>query len=155
MELAGSPDWPYHSRARMGQVPEDGATGIRESRMSNMAAAARRVMVVEDNNDNAELLRTFLQMDKHEVRVVNDGPAALELANVYQPDAVLLDVGLPGMDGLEVARRLRETRGKGLLLVALTGHARDEDRKQALASGFDHHFTKPLDLMALRQLLSK
>jgi CheY-like chemotaxis protein len=123
--------------------------------MTNLAAAARRVMVVEDNADNAELLRTFLQMDRHEVKVVNDGPSALELASSFQPDAVLLDVGLPGMDGLEVARRLRETRGKGLLLVALTGHAREEDRKQALASGFDHHFTKPLDLMALRELLAK
>ena len=123
--------------------------------MTNTLNEPRKVLVVEDNTDNAELLRTFLVLDRHDVRIAHDGPSALKLATVFQPDTVLLDVGLPGMDGLEVARRLRELRGRGLLLVALTGHARDEDRKQAMESGFDHHFTKPLDLAALRKLLAR
>jgi PAS domain S-box-containing protein len=120
------------------------------------AGAARplRVLVVEDSTDAAESLAVVLRAGGHEVRVAADGPAALEAAACYRPDAVLLDVGLPGMDGHEVARRLRRHEATaGALLVALTGYGAESDRRDALAAGCDHHLAKPADPGELRRLL--
>ena len=89
------------------------------------------------------------------MRVVHDGPLALEEASRYQPEVVLLDIGLPRMDGYEVARRLGEQAGRqGLRLVAVTGYGQEEDRRKAQAAGFDDHLVKPVDPDALRQLLA-
>jgi CheY-like chemotaxis protein len=90
----------------------------------------------------------------HEVRVASDGPSALELAASFRPEAVLLDIGLPGMDGYEVARRLRRQESiDGALLVALTGYGRPEDRNRAAEAGFNQHLVKPADPEVLAQML--
>jgi two-component system CheB/CheR fusion protein len=115
----------------------------------------RRVLVVEDNRDSAETLGLMLEMWGHEVRAAHDGPSALETALGFRPDVVLLDIGLPGMDGYEVARRLRgQSELEGLFLVAMTGYGQDEDRQRTQAFGFDHHLVKPVEPRVLERLLS-
>jgi signal transduction histidine kinase len=113
-----------------------------------------RVLLVDDNADGAFMVAELLRHSGHDVRTAANGPAALALARSWRPDAVVLDIGLPGMDGYEVARQLRRQEGMaGALLVALTGYGRDEDRRQALEAGFDAHLVKPADLDELRQVL--
>jgi CheY-like chemotaxis protein len=105
----------------------------------------RRVLIVEDNADACEMLGTVLSSAGHEVREADTGAAALDAAATFRPDVGLIDIGLPGVDGYEVARRLRATDGgKGMLLVALTGYGQPEDRRRARAAGFDAHLTKPV-----------
>jgi signal transduction histidine kinase len=133
-----------------------------------------RVLVVEDNVDAAETLEELLDAWGHDARVVHDGVQAVAVAPEYRPDVVLLDIGLPGMDGYEVARRLRrglaapargpgshsagsdesETRGREPLLVALTGYGQEEDRRRSREAGFDIHLTKPVDPECLRALIA-
>jgi signal transduction histidine kinase/DNA-binding response OmpR family regulator len=116
---------------------------------------SRRVLVVDDNQDAAESLGLLLEVSGHEVRVCHDGASALRAAEEYRPEAVLLDIGLPGMDGYEVARRLRACPAtRGALLVALTGYGQAEDQRRARAAGFDHHLIKPADIEALAGLLA-
>ncbi len=112
------------------------------------------VLLVDDNVDGAESLAMLLRFLGHEVNLAYDGPAGLAAAVTSRPDVIILDIGLPGMSGYEVARHLRtrpETRE--LLLIALTGYGREEDRRQSMTAGFDHHLVKPVDLAAIRQLL--
>ena len=117
--------------------------------------APRRVLVVEDSPDAATSLRLLLELSGHQVRVAYTGPEGLAEAEAWRPEAVVCDIGLPGMDGYEVARRLRRTAGlEGVLLVALTGYGREEDRQRAFAAGFDHHLTKPADPDEVRRLLA-
>ena len=114
-------------------------------------ARRRSILVVDDNVDAAETLAMLLRLDGHHVRVVHDGPAALEAARSRVPEVVLLDIGMPGMDGYEVARRLRQLPGlAGVVLVALTGWGQEQDRQRSKEAGFDHHLTKPADPQALR-----
>jgi signal transduction histidine kinase/CheY-like chemotaxis protein len=114
----------------------------------------RRVLVVDDNRDAAESLGVLLSLLGAEVRVVNDGPAALEILSEYQPSVVLLDIGMPGMDGYEVARRIRERpEFRDLMLIALTGWGQEDDRRRTSQAGFDHHLLKPADMTALKSLL--
>jgi PAS domain S-box-containing protein len=115
----------------------------------------RRILLVDDNKDSADSLAMLLRLWGHDVRTVADGREALAVAPAYRPDLVLLDIGLPGLDGYEVARRLRTEPWIGqTVLVALTGYASDEDRRQARAAGFAHHMVKPVDFDALRRLLA-
>jgi CheY-like chemotaxis protein len=111
------------------------------------------VLVVDDNVDSAETLAEMLKLWGHEVRTAHDGQDALEAARAHRPDAVLLDVGLPIMDGYETARRLRE-EGLGALLVAVTGFGAAEDRRRAKEAGFDTHLTKPVSPETLRRVLA-
>jgi PAS domain S-box-containing protein len=113
-----------------------------------------RILVVDDNVDAAESLSRLLRLQAHEVRVAYDGVAALAAARDMNPDIVLLDIGLPKMDGLEVAKSLR-ARGDGPrpLLVAMTGFGQAEDRARTAAAGFDHHLTKPVDPKVLHSLM--
>jgi PAS domain S-box-containing protein len=113
-----------------------------------------RILVVDDNVDAAESLSRLLRLHAHEVRVAYDGVAALDAARDMNPDIVLLDIGLPKMDGLEVAKNLR-ARGDGPrpLLVAMTGFGQAEDRARTAAAGFDHHLTKPVDPKMLQSLV--
>ena len=111
------------------------------------------MLVVDDNVDSAETMAEILKLWGHDVHTAHDGPAALEAARAHQPDAVLLDLGLPTMDGLETARRLRQ-EGLGKLLVAVTGFGGVEDRRRATEAGFDTHLTKPVSPEALRRVLS-
>jgi two-component system, sensor histidine kinase len=115
-----------------------------------------RVLVVEDNRDAGETLADILDLWGYDARVATDGAAALELARSYRPDVVLLDIGLPQLDGYEVARRIRQDEGlAGICLVALTGYDRDQDRRQAREAGFDHHLAKPVEPEALRELIGR
>jgi PAS domain S-box-containing protein len=108
-------------------------------------AVRRRILVVDDNTDSAEALAIALGATGHDVRIARDGPSALQAAEEFEPEVVLLDIGLPGMDGYEVGRRLRAARGpRGIVLIALTGYGRDEDRRRTLEAGFDHHLVKPI-----------
>lgn len=116
--------------------------------------SARRFLVVDDNPDAGESLGLVLEGLNAEVRIVLSGPAALEAIEVFAPDVVLLDIGMPEMDGYEVARRLRAGNPDSpMLIVALTGWGQSTDRRRAAEAGFDHHLTKPLELEALRRLL--
>ncbi len=115
----------------------------------------RRILVVDDNVDTAQSMALLLRLKGHQVEVAHDGPAALEAARSFEPEVVLLDIGLPGLDGYEVAKRLREeARLAKALLVALTGYGQEEDRRRARYAGFDHHFTKPVDPTVLYKLIS-
>ena len=118
-----------------------------------MSGSASRVLIVDDNDDSAASMAMLLQIYGHDARVANDGPAGLELALEFQPHVVVLDIGLPGMDGYEVARRLRE-RQPATMLIALTGYGGPEDRQRAIEAGFDRHLVKPVDPDELAALIS-
>jgi len=115
----------------------------------------RHILVVEDNIDAADTLRALLELNGHRVDTANDGPSGLERALATQPEVVLLDVGLPGMDGYEVARRIRAAQAiRRPLLVAITGYGAPEDRQRAADAGFDAHITKPVEYSTLATLLA-
>jgi len=115
----------------------------------------RRIVVVEDNADAREMLRLQLERDGHEVHAAATGPSGVELAESIRPDVVFIDIGLPGLDGYEVARRIRaEDWGKSILLVALTGYGQVDDRRRALEAGCDVHLTKPVFPERLAEVLS-
>ena len=117
--------------------------------------SAPRVLVVDDNHDAAESLAMLLKLLSADVQVVYSGADVLEALATYKPSVVLLDIGMPGMDGLEVARRIRQLpESKDVTLIALTGWGQEEDRKRSESAGFDYHLTKPADLNALRNLLT-
>jgi signal transduction histidine kinase/ActR/RegA family two-component response regulator len=120
-------------------------------------AAKRDILIVEDNADAADTLRRLLELSGHRVRVARDGVAGLEALLSECPQIALVDVGLPRMDGYELARRMRTSmNGRALpFMVAVTGYGLPEDRERALASGFDEHLTKPVDAAALARVLAK
>ena len=121
---------------------------------SGRVLPSRRILVVDDNVDSATTLGTLLRFLGGEVQVAHDGPAALEAIERYRPDVVLLDIGMPGMDGFEVARRVRERdEFSRMTLIALTGWGQEEDRRRTREAGFDHHLVKPADIGALQSLL--
>jgi CheY-like chemotaxis protein len=116
----------------------------------------RRVLLVEDNSDISDLIQMQLQMWGHDVSVAADGPAGLAAAVSLRPDVALVDVGLPGMDGYELAARIRrEMPGAPIRLVAMTGYGGPEDRARGAAAGFDAHLVKPVDPRELRELLDQ
>jgi signal transduction histidine kinase len=120
------------------------------------ARSGHRILVADDNRDSLESLATLLQINGHEVHTAADGLEAIELAVQIRPEVALLDLGMPNMDGYEVARRIRaESWGKAVVLVALTGWGQDEDRRRSHDAGFDSHLVKPLDLDALTQYLAR
>jgi two-component system CheB/CheR fusion protein len=115
----------------------------------------RRVLVVDDNLDSVDSLALLLRIRGHQVQTAPDGPAALEAARAFQPEVVLLDIGLPGMTGHEVARRLRQLPGmERALLVALTGYGQDDDRRLSQEAGFNVHLVKPADPDQLQAVLA-
>lgn len=116
--------------------------------------AKRRLLVVDDNKDAAESMSMLLEMWGHEVAFAYDGPTALQTAQQWQPEAVFLDIGLPGMDGYEVAERLRELpQAKDAVLIAITGYGQEDDRLRSRRAGIDHHLVKPVAPDALRSLI--
>jgi CheY-like chemotaxis protein len=118
-------------------------------------AKPRRVLLIEDSADAREMLRTMLELAGHAVYDAADGARGLEMLNAVQPDVGIIDIGLPGMDGYEVAKRIRdEPHGRGMLLLALTGYNAPGDANLASAHGFDRHLVKPVDLELLTRLLS-
>ena len=118
--------------------------------------AVCRVLVVDDNVDAADTVALFLRMEGHSVETAHSGPEAVERAKAFEPDVVLLDIGLPGMDGFEVARRLRALPATRLsLVIALTGYGQKADQAHSRAAGFDHHLVKPADIAALAALITQ
>jgi CheY-like chemotaxis protein len=116
----------------------------------------RRILVVDDNRDSAESLALLLTLTGNETDVAYDGHQAVAAAERFRPDVALLDIGLPKLNGLDLARRIREQPwGKGMVLVALTGWGQDDDRRRSKAAGFDHHMAKPVDLGVLMRLLAE
>jgi signal transduction histidine kinase len=118
-------------------------------------AHARRVLVVDDNQDAAESLAMLLGLHGHQTTVAHTGPAAIEAAKSFRPEVVFLDIGLPGMNGYEVARALRaDASHADSVFVALTGWGTDDDRRRSREAGFDHHLTKPVEIAQLEGLLT-
>jgi CheY-like chemotaxis protein len=115
----------------------------------------RRILVVDDNDDIVELLQYALERAGYTVATARDGAEALRIARAFVPQVALVDIGLPEMDGCELARRLRADHGASISLVAFTGMARDVDRKRTREAGFVEHLTKPVDIEDLRAVLAK
>lgn len=120
------------------------------------AIATRRILIADDNPDSLESLALVLQLKGNEVRTAADGVTAVQEAQSFNPDVVLLDIGMPHMNGYDACRRIRESEwGRGMLLIALTGWGQQEDRDRSRAAGFDYHFVKPIDPDNLMRQLSK
>lgn len=123
------------------------------SERASGAASPKRVLIVEDSVDSAETLGELIARWGHEVRLAHDGTSALLMARQFRPQVILLDIGLPDLDGYEVARRLRGEELGGEMLVALTGYGEAQDRVRTRQAGFDRHLTKPVEPQALQDLL--
>ncbi len=138
---------PVLTRPRRGEVHD-------EPTRPAVEPVRRRVLIVDDNNDSARsLARVIGRIGGHEVRTAHDGREGIELVESFQPDIVILDIGLPGMNGYEVARRLRALPGGDrLFLVAMTGYGQEEDRRRSRDAGFDRHLVKPVAVEALSEL---
>ena len=120
------------------------------------AIAPRRILVVDDNQDSATSLAMLLKLTGNETHTAFDGLEAMEAAATFRPDVVLLDIGLPKLNGYETARKIREQPwGKDVVLVALTGWGQDEDLQKSKAAGFNDHFIKPVNHEALMKLLAE
>jgi CheY-like chemotaxis protein len=119
------------------------------------AVPSRRIVVVEDHADARLALEMVLQLEGHRVRAVAEGREAVDVILAERPDVAFVDIGLPGIDGYEVARRLRVApEGRDLVLVALTGYGRPDDARRAREAGFDAHLVKPVDVDELGRLLA-
>jgi CheY-like chemotaxis protein len=113
--------------------------------LAQLSSNRRRILLVDDNADAAELLTELLRGVGHEVSVAHDGPQALIESAGFNPDVAVLDIGLPVMDGYELARRLVATLGRRPFMIALTGYGQENDRVRAREAGFDEHIVKPVD----------
>jgi CheY-like chemotaxis protein len=116
----------------------------------------RRVLIADDNRDAAESLAILLQLEGHDVTVVSDGHEAIAVFDSVRPDAALLDIGMPGLNGYEIAKHIRQSpHGRAVLLIAVTGWGQDDDKALAFECGFNHHFTKPVEPEVLTALLAR
>ena len=114
----------------------------------------RRILIVDDNHDAADSLGMLLELDGHDIRLAYSGREGLEVIHDFKPDAVLLDIGLPELDGYEVARRLRSSSLNGMLIIAISGYGTEQDRQISREAGFDYHLTKPVEFKRLKELLN-
>lgn len=136
-------------------APAETSAGARDDSKSAPQSSGHRLLIVDDNHDAALSLAMVLRLQGHEVRVAHDGPTALDTATKFQPDVIFLDIGMPGMDGYEVARRVRKTAGiEKTVLAALTGWGQQEDRRRSAEAGFDHHLVKPPEPSLIEKLLA-
>jgi CheY-like chemotaxis protein len=128
---------------------------VRPDAAARPAAPARRILVADDNRDSADTMGMLLQLSGHEVHVAHTGKDALGTAKRVRPDVGIFDIGMPDLNGYELAERIRhEAWGSGMTLIAVTGWGQDTDRRRALAAGFDHHLTKPIEPDQLERLFS-
>jgi CheY-like chemotaxis protein len=119
-------------------------------------SARRRILIVDDNRDAATSLGMLLELGGWETEMAYDGLSAIELGERFQPDVILMDIGLPGISGYEAAQRIRgEPWGRSVMLIAVTGWGQAEDRERTRQAGFDAHLVKPVDHAALTQLLAQ
>ena len=142
--------WPrkYIGRARKGGSSTQGDEALAP------AGPGRRVLIVDDNRDAADSLGAILQLMGNETVIAYDGHDAQGKLGAQRFDAALLDIGMPGMNGYDLAQRIRALpQGGGLVLIALTGWGQEEDKRRALDAGFDHHLTKPVDAAVVARLL--
>ena len=156
--------WTAHSALGQGSefvvrlpmvLTADTAAAIDSHETAEPTGPSLRVLVVDDNVDTAETLAMLLEESGHDVRTAHDGPTALEAALDYRPDVVLLDIGLPGLDGYEVAKRMRQQPVlKNVVLVAMTGYGQESDRQRSQEAGFDHHLVKPAEFGKVQQILA-
>jgi two-component system CheB/CheR fusion protein len=146
-----------HFRVRLPCMAEGGdVLPVDDAVAAPTPIVARRILVVEDNLDVAETTTLLLTLSGHEVLCAEDGLQALQFAADFQPEVVLLDIGLPLMDGYEVARRLRQMpQTRRALVVALTGYGQEDDRQRGKEAGFDGHLLKPVDARALEAMLAR
>ncbi len=113
-----------------------------------------RILIVEDNRDSADSLKALLGALGYEAHISNDGESAVRLAATLRPDVIVMDIGLPGINGYEAARQVRALKPElPAIIVALTGWGQQSDRLRSAEAGIDHHLVKPLDLAALKQIL--
>jgi CheY-like chemotaxis protein len=144
-ELAGVPKAPQRTAVHEWQRSSKPASEVQP----------RRILVVDDNRDAADSTGTLLVLWGHEVRVAYDGPSAITLARDYRPDVCLLDLGMPQLDGYQVAAELRRDPAlAGLRLVAMTGYDGEADQQRSRAAGFDAHLVKPVEIAALQEVLT-
>jgi signal transduction histidine kinase/CheY-like chemotaxis protein len=149
-------DGPGRGAELVIRVPRGGRAAAErhgDGAASDERREAKRVMVVDDNRDAADSLALLLGLGGHQVRAVGDGRAAIEAAQAFAPDLIVMDIGLPGLDGYATARRLRES-GCRARLAAVTGYGRPEDRRRAEEAGFDHFYVKPIDPQVLERLIA-
>jgi PAS domain S-box-containing protein len=140
----------FSVRLRLASSPE----GRHDERRASRTLAPQRILIVDDNRDAADSLQALLGLLGAQVEVANDGPSALDAVSRVQPAAILLDIGLPGMSGYEVARQIRDNTAIAQpVIIALTGWGQPDARRQSRDAGFDHHLIKPLDLAALQKIL--
>ena len=140
------------------RLPLEMTAHAAESRADGIEAPRQvgcRVLLAEDSADAAEMMSLMLSVKGHDVRVAADGEQAVAIAGQFQPQIAFVDIGMPRMDGFEVARRLRDLLGRRVLLVALTGWGQDEDRRRSRDAGFDHHLTKPPEPEVLDRLIAE
>jgi signal transduction histidine kinase len=131
---------------------------VRDAANAHPAPCAnkRRILVVDDNLDSAESLTTLLDLTGNETRAAYDGVEAMEVASAFQPQVILLDIGLPELNGYEVAHKIRQQPwGRNVLLIALTGWGQEDDRRRSKEAGFDHHLVKPVEPAVLKRLLAE
>ena len=118
-----------------------------------MRGGSCKILVADDNDDAAATLSTVLVLKGNDVRVAKDGMEAVELAESFRPDVMLLDIGMPKLNGYDVCRRVRSARGREVLVIALSGWGQEDDKRRSADAGFDHHLVKPVDPLALVALL--
>jgi CheY-like chemotaxis protein len=121
---------------------------------SSWNGARRHILLIEDSEDNREMMRELLEMEGFRVDVASDGAQGVEQALALRPAVAIVDIGLPQLDGYEVARQVRAALGAGITLVALTGYGQPDDQHRATEAGFDAHLTKPVNLADLEAILT-
>jgi CheY-like chemotaxis protein len=136
------------------RLPLADAGSVHPESVAHPHAGGHRILVVDDNTDSADTLVLLLRSSGYDARAVYSGEDALHVAQDYEPDIVILDIGLPQMSGYEVARWLR-AQGSTARLIALSGYGQDDDRAQSAAAGFDAHLLKPADIETLLQIISE
>lgn len=145
----------FRVRVPISDPTVDDANSSADIAASTASGHRLRLLVVDDNVDAANSLAMLLRLKGHQVRIAHDGPSAIEAAEAHCPDLVFLDIGMPGMDGYEVARRLREdSQLRGATLAAVTGWGQQDDRRRSAEAGFDHHLVKPVDTATIDALLN-
>jgi CheY-like chemotaxis protein/nitrogen-specific signal transduction histidine kinase len=140
---------------RLPATPQAAATAAETPAAAEPSRRARRVLVADDNNDAGESLAMLLRLDGHEVQLATNGAQAVELFDRMKPEIAILDIGMPGLNGYEVARRIRQKARNDVMLIAVTGWGQEADKARAAESGFDHHFTKPVEPAVLSALVGK